>query len=190
MSTGDPNRKSKQTKRPSRAQQACPAQKYQGHRRTFRSRLPQPSHRPRIRHRQALGRQPPLRLHPRQRRPPPPHSSQMHRVDPRPRLRNPRHLQSRQRTRRLHQERHRLHRRPRRPSRHLVHHPRRDLHSRTHAAFLSPPQSEEDAPGRLPRSLAPAPIPGTSRKDRTPSRRRRFLNDDSAKHSVIPSEVG
>src|ERR1700691_1982444 len=76
------------------------------------------------------------------------------RLPPRRRLRNPRHLLRRQRPRRLHQARHRLHRRPRSASRHLVHHPRRSLHSPTHAPLLPPPQSQTDAPRTLPGSLA------------------------------------
>ena len=76
-------------------------------------------------------------------------------LPPRPRLRNPRHLLRRQRTRRLHPPRHRLPGRPHNPAGCLVHPPRRNLHPAADAAFLPPPPSQKNAPGTIPRSLAP-----------------------------------
>ena len=72
----------------------------------------------------------------------------------RTRLRNSRHLHRRQRARRLWPKRHRLPGRARHPARSLVRSSGPRLHARAHAPFLSSPQSETDAPRKIPRSLA------------------------------------
>ncbi len=150
--------------------------KYQNHRRALRSQLPQPRRLPRIRRRQALGRQPPLRLRPRQRRAPLARSGQMHRVPARPGLRNPRHLHHRQRTRRLHPRRRGFHRRPHSPARHLVHPPSRSLHASPHAPLLPAPRNpSRQTPRALPRSLAPPPIHQRRHISRNPRHRRGHL---------------